>query len=181
MSWKSYGVVLGGSTLLSLCCILTIQLYDVIESIHFCWTMEMFYHVRLGRVTEVNMSTNMRKRQWVIARRAIMKRRRRRDAESLWRELMRWGMLTWSFLVWYMFLATFFVASSNNWSFCFCILTNQCPCQHCGGIDWLAVVQSDYCFKEIHPNWQERKDKKDEKKTLDLVCSIYFAFNPDSS
>lgn len=108
MSWKSYGVVLGGSTLLSLCCILTIQLYDVIESIHFCWTMEMFYHVRLGRVTEVNMSTNMRKRQWVIARRAIMKRRRRRDAESLWRELMRWGMLTWSFLVWYMFLATFF-------------------------------------------------------------------------
>lgn len=150
----------------------------------------MFYHVRLassklfqvrlGRVTEVNMSTNMRKRQWVIARRAIMKRRRRRDAESLWRELMRWGMLTWRCLVGYMFLATFF-ASSNNWSFCFCILTVQWLCQHCGGIDWLAVIQSDYFFKEIHPNWQERKDKKDEKKTLDLVCSIYFAFNPDSS
>ena len=146
MSWKSYGVVLGGSTLLSLCCILTIQIlwchwkhpFLLNDGNVLSCTAgkshrgEYVYEYEEETVSDSAESDHEKKKKarcWKLVKRVDAMR----DADMEF------------FSVVYV-SCHFFFASSNNWSFCFCILTNQCPCQHCGGIDWLAVVQSDYCF-----------------------------------
>ena len=136
MSWKSYGVVLGGSTLLSLCCILTIHFLwchwkhpfllndgnilsctaGIIETVSSSAGKshqgEYVYEYEEETVSDSAESDHEKKKKarcWKLVKRVVAMR----DAD----------MEFFSGV----YVSCHFFSSSNNCSFCFCILTVQLP------------------------------------------------------